>query len=128
MKRSTGNIGLLLTLVLPAIAISAKAVQAQPITPELDLNTNNPTTGTLVAPNATDTNQFDITGGTQAGTNLFHSFEQFGLDAGQIANFISNPDIQNILGRVVGGNPSGINGLIQVTSNGKSDYNRLSPR
>ncbi len=97
MKRSTGNIGLLLTLVLPAIAISAKAVQAQPITPELDLNTNNPTTGTLVAPNATDTNQFDITGGTQAGTNLFHSFEQFGLDAGQIANFISNPDIQNIL-------------------------------
>ncbi len=93
MKRSKGNIGLLLTLVLPAIAISAKAVQAQPITPELDLNTNNPTTSTLV----TDTNQFDITGGTQAGTNLFHSFEQFGLDAGQIANFISNPDIQNIL-------------------------------
>jgi filamentous hemagglutinin family protein len=49
------------------------------------------------------------------GANLFHSFEQFGLSAGEIANFLSNPTIQNILGRVTGGNPSLIDGLIKVT-------------
>jgi len=60
-------------------------------------------------------NNFNITGGTQAGANLFHSFQKFGLDQGQIANFLSNPSIQNILGRVTGGDPSVINGQIQVT-------------
>jgi filamentous hemagglutinin family protein len=58
---------------------------------------------------------FNITGGTQAGANLFHSFQRFGLNQGQIANFLSNPSIQNILGRVSGGEASVVNGLIQVT-------------
>jgi filamentous hemagglutinin family protein len=71
-------------------------------------------TNTIVTP---DKNRFDIHGGTLSGdrANLFHSFEQFGLDSGQIANFISPAQVQNILGRVSGGNPSIINGLIQVT-------------
>lgn len=69
-------------------------------------------TGTIVSPNG---NQFNINGGTQSGNNLFHSFEQFGLSQGQIANFLSNSQIQNILARVTGSNPSVINGLIQVT-------------
>lgn len=62
-------------------------------------------------------NQMDITGGQLSGDggNLFHSFQQFGVTEGQIANFISTPSIQNILGRVVGGQASLINGLIQVT-------------
>ena len=73
------------------------------------------------APDGTNTginqagNTFNITGGTQAGSNLFHSFQQFGLNAGQIANFLSNPAIANILGRVTGGDASIINGQIQVT-------------
>ena len=71
-------------------------------------------TGTVINQNG---NQFDINGGSLSrnGQNLFHSFEQFGLSQDQIANFISNPDIQNILGRVVGGDASVINGLIQIT-------------
>ncbi|HEY9878970.1 MAG TPA: filamentous hemagglutinin N-terminal domain-containing protein, partial [Leptolyngbyaceae cyanobacterium] len=79
---------------------------AQAITPA------NDGTGTVVDQ---ANNTFTITGGTQAGANLFHSFEQFGLDAGQVANIISNPDIANVLGRVAGGDPSVINGLLQVT-------------
>ncbi|MEB3175013.1 MAG: filamentous hemagglutinin N-terminal domain-containing protein, partial [Cyanobacteriota bacterium] len=71
-------------------------------------------TATLVMPNG---NTFNITGGQLSGDgrNLFHSFQDFGLSAQQIANFIANPQIQNILGRVVGGNPSVINGLLQVS-------------
>jgi len=33
--------------------------------------------------------QFDITGGTRAGANLFHSFAKFGLTQAQIAHFLS---------------------------------------
>ncbi|NET37021.1 MAG: CHAT domain-containing protein [Cyanothece sp. SIO1E1] len=62
-----------------------------------------------------DGDRFTINGGTQAGDNLFQSFQQFGLSPGQIANFIAQPDIQNILGRVIGDVPSVIDGQIQVT-------------
>jgi filamentous hemagglutinin family protein len=64
-----------------------------------------------------DGNQFNIDGGqlSQDGRNLFQSFRDFNLDANQIANFLSTPNVQNILGRVNGGNPSVINGLIQVS-------------
>ena len=68
--------------------------------------------GTVVNPQG---NQINITGGTQAGANLFHSFRDFNLTPAQVANFLSNPQTQNILARINGGNPSLINGLLQVT-------------
>jgi filamentous hemagglutinin family protein len=71
-------------------------------------------TGTIVNVAADRPNQVNITGGTQAGANLFHSFQQFGVEAGKTANFQSNPAIQNILSRVVGGDASVINGQLQV--------------
>ncbi len=70
--------------------------------------------------------QFNITGGTQAGRNLFHSFQQFGLTQGQVANFFSNPAIANILARVNGGSASYINGLIQVLG-GNSNLFLMNP-
>jgi filamentous hemagglutinin family protein len=60
-------------------------------------------------------NVIHIEGGTTAGNNLFQSFGQFGVSAGQVANFQSTSNIQNILGRVTGGNASIINGQLQVT-------------
>lgn len=73
-----------------------------------------------------DGNTFNITGGTQAGRNLFHTFQQFGLNQGQIANFFSNPAIANILARVNGGSASYINGLIQVLG-GRSNLFLMNP-
>ena len=75
----------------------------------------NDGTGTTVNTLTESSTQYDIGGGTQSGENLFHSFEQFGLNAGETANFLSNPEISNILGRVVGGDASVINGLLQLT-------------
>src|SRR4028119_1262714 len=68
-------------------------------------------TNTLVTPNG---NRLDIHGGTLSGNgaNLFHSFQQFNLNSNETANFLSHPQIHNILSRVVGGNASIINGLI----------------
>jgi filamentous hemagglutinin family protein len=87
---------------------SMSPVQAQSITEAAD------GTGTVVT---IDGNQYDISGGSLSGdgANLFHSFQEFGLSANEIANFLSTPDIQNILTRVMGGNASMIDGLIQVT-------------
>jgi filamentous hemagglutinin family protein len=84
------------------------AVQAQSIVPA------SQSTGTIVTPNG---NQFDISGGQLSSdrANLFHTFSQFGLSQNQIANFLTSPSVQNILGQVVGGNPSVINGLLQVS-------------
>ncbi|MFP4100755.1 two-partner secretion domain-containing protein, partial [Coleofasciculus sp.] len=90
-------------------------VLAQPIIPAAD------GTGTIITP---DGNRIDISGGSLSGDgkNLFHSFQQFGLDANQIANFLANPNLNNILGRVVGGDASVINGLIQVTGGNPNLY------
>ena len=79
--------------------------------------------GTVVNPQG---NQINITGGTQAGANLFHSFRDFNVNSAQVANFLSNPQIQNILARINGGNPSMINGLLQVTG-GNSNLFLMNP-
>ncbi|WP_244329134.1 CHAT domain-containing protein [Tolypothrix sp. PCC 7910] len=94
-------------------------VKAQSITPA------NDGTGTVIT---TEGNKIDINGGSLSSdrTNLFHSFSQFGLDANQTANFLSQPSIQNILGRVTGNNASLINGLIQVTG-GNSNLYLMNP-
>jgi len=88
--------------------VSQTITLAEPIVPATD------GTGTQVEING---NEFNITGGQVSGdrANLFHSFQEFGLNSGQIATFQSNPEIINILSRVTGGNASMINGLIQVT-------------
>jgi filamentous hemagglutinin family protein len=82
-------------------------------------------TGTVVTNSG---NQFNINGGqlSKDGSNLFHSFQQFGLKDSQVVNFISNPNIRNVLGRVVGGDASYINGLIQVIG-GNSNLFLMNP-
>lgn len=51
--------------------------------------------------------------GRSAGTNLFHSFEAFNVPEGGSATFQGQPTIENIVGRVTGGDPSVINGTLQ---------------
>ncbi|MGK7926933.1 MAG: CHAT domain-containing protein [Spirulina sp.] len=106
-------------LALVATGSIPLSVGALPIIPEAN------GTGTLVNANG---QQFNIKGGILSGNgeNLFHSFEKFGVGDGQIVNFLSAPNIHNILGRVVGNDPSIINGLIQVTG-GNSHLFLMNP-
>ena len=112
-------LGSVLTSLLVVGVAAPKQAWGQPITRAPD------GTGTVITPNG---DRIDISNGTLGGdrTNLFHSFETFGLSEGQIANFLSNPEIRNILGRVVGGDASIINGLIQVTG-GNSNLFLMNP-
>jgi filamentous hemagglutinin family protein len=58
-----------------------------------------------------------IKGGEIRGSNLFHSFQEFNINAGQRVYF-ANPDgVNNIFSRVTGSNPSNINGTLGVLGN-----------
>jgi filamentous hemagglutinin family protein len=88
---------------------------AQSITPAAD------GTGSVVTQSG---DLYQITGGTLSGdgANLFHSLEQLGLNPTEIAQFLAQPQIQNILARVTGGSPSVLQGLVQVLGSGANLY------
>ncbi|NJL09253.1 MAG: filamentous hemagglutinin N-terminal domain-containing protein [Calothrix sp. SM1_7_51] len=117
-RRFIGTLGVLGLSLLSVLSVNYP-VQAESIIPA------NDGTGTVVNQN---NNQINITGGTVSrdGANLFHSFSRFGLTENQIANFLSQPDIQNILARVNGGDISVINGLLQV-SGGNANLFLINP-
>lgn len=66
----------------------------------------------------------EITGGQLSGdhANLFHSFEAFGLGADQIADFQVLPTVENVLGRVVGGAGSFVDGTLRVSGGDANLY------
>lgn len=118
MTSTSYNLVLPLTVLSLLVIVNIKPLEAQSLIVAPD------GTRTIVTPNG---NRFDISGGTVSGsTNLFHSFQKFDLNSNETANFLSTPQIQNILGRVVGGNASVINGLIQVTG-GNSNLFLMNP-
>lgn len=63
----------------------------------------------LQAPNYQITQEL----GTTVGSNLFHSFEQFNIYAGETATFSGANTIENVISRVTGGNASTINGALK---------------
>ncbi|NEQ70284.1 MAG: filamentous hemagglutinin N-terminal domain-containing protein, partial [Symploca sp. SIO2D2] len=118
---------LFVSLIIPTLLIGrishATPAQVKPLVIAQAIAPAQDGTGTTVIPNG---NGWDIQDGTVSGDNLFHSFDQFNVESNQTANFLTSPRIHNILGRVVGGNPSLINGLIQVTG-GNSNLFLMNP-
>ena len=76
------------------------------------------TSGALTGPN------YNITAavGLTRGNNLFHSFSQFDLKAGDVATFNGPANIQNILSRVTGNSASSIDGTIRSDIPGANFY------
>lgn len=112
---------LVLTTLLTVAAGNSLAI-AQVI-PDNTLGSEN----SLVTPNVTIRgNQADlIEGGAIRGSNLFHSFLELNVDAGQQLYFANPEGIATILSRVTGSNPSNIFGTLGV--NGSAGLFLINP-
>ncbi|MGE5655721.1 MAG: filamentous hemagglutinin N-terminal domain-containing protein [Actinomycetota bacterium] len=87
--------------------------------------------GTLKTTVSRSGNHFIITNGSAAGSNLFHSFQQFSVPTGGTATFDlgNTPNISTIFSRVTGGSISNIDGLIDTLhSNNAVSLFLLNPR
>ncbi|MBS0335056.1 MAG: filamentous hemagglutinin N-terminal domain-containing protein, partial [Proteobacteria bacterium] len=108
MRRSW-SAGMALALILATGAAEAQTL----ITP--DVGVRGLGTTTTASGNVTI-----IGGGTLAGPNLFHSFSQFSLGAGDVARWTpsgGDPNaVRNVVSRVTGGQPSNISGEIDSTA------------
>ena len=69
-----------------------------------------------------------ITGGATRQINLFHSFQEFNISEGRAAYFFSpSGDIQNVLARVTGTNPSGIFGKLGTSGSSSPNLFLINP-
>jgi len=122
-------LGVLLASMLLLALLPERISHAQ-VTTSITPTTSTGNLGTIVTQAG---NSYNITGGTRAGTNLFHSFGNFSVGTGDIANFQntmvngSYPFTSNILGRVTGGNVSSIFGTIQTTNFGSANLFLMNP-
>ncbi len=116
-------LGLKVSLVLVAacsLTVMPRIVAAQQHNITIDRSFGSP--ATLSGPNYAITANL----GKQVGSNLFHSFGKFGLSTGETAAFSGPATINNVIGRVTGGNPSSIDGKIQ-SSIAKANLYLINP-
>jgi filamentous hemagglutinin family protein len=84
--------------------------------------------GGLIADNTTNTSVTQqnrtiiIRDGMMQGSNLLHSFQEFNVETGQIADFQAAATTQNIISRVTGANHSWIDGRIKSTTSAADLY------
>ncbi len=116
-KQMSGQLGFCLVCAIAGSWSGRAPAQAQ-IIPDATLPTPSSTSVTGVTTT--------ISGGSQAGANLFHSFDQFSIGAGTTASFQSSTAIERILTRVTGSSPSAIDGRLEVLGS-SADFFLLNP-
>ncbi|MEL6814576.1 MAG: filamentous hemagglutinin N-terminal domain-containing protein [Cyanobacteria bacterium J06598_3] len=88
-------------------------------------NSSLPSIGNPSNANRTNANRTIIDGGARRGAALFHSFEQFNIGENQQVFFANPLEIEAIISRITGTQPSNINGVLGVL--GPADLFLLNP-
>ena len=101
-----------LSLVLGSSAVPAQIVTDGRVGPATSLSGPEMTIGAEL--------------GSTHGANLFHSFQRFDIPSGQTATFTGPNQIQNVIGRVTGGQTSNIDGTLRSTV-GQADVYLINP-
>jgi filamentous hemagglutinin family protein len=101
-----------LSLVLGTPAAPAQIVTDGTVGPAMSLSGSEMTIGAEL--------------GSTRGGNLFHSFQRFDIQSGQTAAFTGPEQIQNVIGRVTGGQTSRIDGTLCSTV-GQADVYLINP-
>jgi filamentous hemagglutinin family protein len=101
---------ILAVLIIPSTALAQ-------VIPDRTLRQNS-----VVTPNG---NQITVTGGSEVGRNLFHSFQQFSLNTGNTAFFNNSTNVESIITRITGSSISNIDGLIRA--NGSANLFLINP-
>ncbi len=121
----SGVSGLVLANLGAAIAAPG-AVSAQ-TTIEVDQEAGFDTGTNVTATEGT----FTISGGEASGANLFHSFAEFNLASGDIAQWVRGQSdaaaIEHVINRVRSGSPSQIDGTIRLTDMPNADFWFVNP-
>jgi len=108
----------------------APTVNAAPV-PPAPSSTTISSDGTTATDIQNQGNDWQIDGGTLAGSNLFHNFDSFSLASGDSAvwsfSFGDPASITNVINRVTGGAPSLIDGAIDSTALPNADFFFLNP-
>lgn len=94
-----------------AIAISEYSALAQQVIPDATLGIEQ---STVTPDNIEGIASDRIDGGARRGVNLFHSFQEFNVNADRGVYFTNPVGIENILSRVTGNSPSKIFGKLGV--------------
>ncbi|MBC8017815.1 MAG: filamentous hemagglutinin N-terminal domain-containing protein [Verrucomicrobia bacterium] len=104
--------------IIPIISAGLLIVLSAPAQAGITLDGSVGPSGTLTGPNYS----ISDTVGTRTGNNLFHSFGTFTVGTGESATFSGPSGIANIIGRVTGGSPSSVDGLIRSTIDNANLY------
>jgi filamentous hemagglutinin family protein len=115
MKLNLSGTTLIQQLILQIII--GLIVAANPGIVKAQLTPDNTVGSTTRSDTVKGLNSDIIEGGATRGTNLFHSFTNFNVDAGRGVYFSNPADINNILTRVTGSSQSNIFGTLGVLGN-----------
>lgn len=113
MTRPPGLMAAVGLAPLLGIYLSPGLVQAQ-VVPDATLRSERSVVNVTPSGRAAT---YTVTGGAVRGRNLFHSFEQFAVRAGDTVSFANPGSIANIVSRVTGANISTLEGVIQAHGN-----------